>query len=390
VRPQLTYDPRTRTVLDVVTGGDGAHHTWVWNGHTWRAVEAQGGPPVVGLVLSEPVDGRAVLYGGVAQADQLTQRWFWTGSGWAEPSYPPAVAQAPTAGFGSAVAADRGSGGLVAMGGSLAEEETWVWTGTAWSQAFFTTPSPPARLSASMAYDPETRQTVMVGGRLRNGDLAIDMWAWRGSEWTQLVSGLPPPTLDAPMAWDQAHRQAVLLVPDGSGPLAAGQTWTWTATRGWSLVATPTSPPARVGSSMTFDPATGMVLLLVPCCAGATEVQSATCAWDGTTWHRLQTRHSPPLHASVAADPVHSRTVLIAACCGRYDDDAVGPPDTWTWDGQDWTRSTGRLPALQDVVALADDAAGTPLLVGRVAGAGPRHPLDGLWRWTGAAWERLL
>jgi hypothetical protein len=389
-RPQLTYDPRTRTVLDVVTAVDGAHRTWVWNGSTWRSVEAQGGPPVVGLVLSEPVDGRAVLYGGATETDQMTQRWFWTGGGWAEPAYPPAVAEAPTAGFGTAVAADRGSGGLVAMGGSQAEDETWVWTGTAWSRAFFTTPSPPPRLSASMAYDPVSRQALLVGGRLQNGDLAVDMWVWHGSEWSRVTGGLPPPTLDAPMAWDRSRQQAILLVADGSGPLAAGQTWTWTAARGWSLVATPTSPPARRGSTMTFDPATGMVLLLVPCCAGATEVRSQTWAWDGVTWHRLQTMHSPPLHAYVTADAAHGRTLLVAACCGRYDDDAVGPPDTWTWDGRDWTRMAVRLPALQDVAAVVDDANGTPLLVGRVAGAGPRHPLDGLWRWTGAAWERLL
>jgi hypothetical protein len=30
------------------------------------------------------------------------------------------------------------------------------------------------------------------------------------------------------------------------------------------------------------------------------------------------------------------------------------------------------------------------VLVGRVAGAGPDHPLDGVWRWTGAAWQRLF
>ncbi|HXA28295.1 MAG TPA: hypothetical protein VN193_06060 [Candidatus Angelobacter sp.] len=389
--PQLTYDPRSRTVLDVVTGFDGQHSTWAWDGSVWSEKEAGGGPPVVGMVLAEPVDGHAVLYGGTATADEFTQRWYWTGTGWAESIRPPAVAAQPAPVFAEAAATDPGSGGVVLFGGNQALDQTWVWSGSAWTQAFFTSPPPLPRMGASMAYDPVGRQALMVDGELADGTPAADMWAWGGHSWTQLhpPGGLPPPATLAPMAWDRAHGDAVLVVPSATGgPLPVLDTWVWDGAA-WSRHATAVSPPERSGSSMAFDPATGGVLLLVPCCQGSTTQQSETWRWDGAAWQRLQTRHAAPLHATVATDVVHGRVLLVASCCAGFDGGTVGPPQTWSWDGVDWTPLAGApLPALQDVGTLATDASGAVVLAGRLAGAGPRHPLDGVWRWTGAAWER--
>jgi hypothetical protein len=389
-RPQLAYDPRSHTVLDVVTGQDGSHSTWAWNGSFWSERETTGGPPVVGLVLPDPADGHAVLYGGVGEGDEFTQRWFWTGATWAESIRPPAIAQLPTAGSAAALAADPGLGGLVMFGGSQTLDETWVWTGATWSQAFSTVPGPPPREGASMAYDPVSRQAVMVGGRLGTGAPAEDMWTWQGSSWRRAGGGLPPASYQAPMAWDRVHHEAVLVLPDDTaGPLPSAQTWTWDGA-GWTRRAPAVSPPLRSGASMTFDPATAGVLLLVPCCPGSSNQRSQTWRWDGVSWQRLQTVHSPPGRALVAEDGLRNQTVAVTECCPGLDVGAVGPPQTWVWDGRDWTRSPAVLPALQNVSAVVTDAGGNALLVARVAGAGPRHPLDGLWRWTGVAWDRLM
>jgi hypothetical protein len=390
-RPRLTYDPRSRSVLDVVTGQDGRHYTYAWSGTAWSEKEAGGGPPVVGAVLPEPVDGHGVLYGGTAEADEYTQRWYWTGSGWAESTRPPAIADTPAAAFGAAVATDPGMGGLMMFGGSDAGDQTWVWTGWAWSQAFSSTPGPPPRQGASLAYDPVGKTAVLVGGRLDSGAEATDVWAWRGNAWRQVdsSSGPPPPSMAAPIAWDRARHQAVLVVPDPAGAINAAQTWTFDG-HAWTWQHPATAPVLRMGSSMTFDPATGGILLLVPCCPGTTTHISETWLWDGANWQRLQTLHSPPIRAFVAQDGFHNRTVLVSQCCDGFDSDSIGPPQTWVWDGTDWTRIEATLPALQDVGAVVTDAQGNALLVGRLAGAGPRHPWDGLWRWTGAAWERLV
>lgn len=391
--PQLTYDPRSRTVLDVVAGQDGQTYTYAWDGTTWAEKEAGGGPPVVGAVLPEPLDGHGVLYGGTAVADEYTQRWYWTGRSWAESVRPPAVAEVPAPSFAAAVSTEPSTGGLVMFGGSDAEDQTWIWTGYAWSQAFSSTPGPPPRQGASLVYDPVARRALLIGGRFDDGSRALDMWSWQGSAWrpVQVSGGLPPPTVSAPMAWDRTRNQAVLLVADtAAGPVGSAQTWTFDG-NAWIQQHPSTSPLLRPGSSMSFDPATGDVMLLVPCCSGTPTHISETWLWDGADWQRVQTGHSPPIRAYAAEDTVHNRTVLVSQCCDGFDADTIGPPQTWVWDGTDWTRvDTAPLPALQDVAAVASDAAGTPLLVARLAGAGPRHPWDGLWRWTGTGWVRLF
>ena len=394
-RPSLAYDPGTHAVLDVVGGESAGHRTWRFTpAYGWSEQLNAAAPPVVGLVLDEPVEGSAMLYGGLDQPTELTQRWFWSEGTWTESLQPPPLAALPAAGFGAAVAADPQSGGLVLFGGHDASDQTWVWSAGGWSLLFFTAPIPPPRLGASMAYDSTTRTALLVGGQLDDGALAGDMWQWRGDQWLRLhVSGVPPPTVDAPLAWDAARHQAVLLVADPTSPLPTADTWTWDESTGqWTEQHPPTSPPLRAESSLTFDPATGDVMLVVPCCAGAVEQLSETWTWDGTTWSRRQTLHQPPIHATVTADPARHRTLLVAACCGGFDPSStIGPPQTWSWDGNDWTRiAAAPLPALQDVAALVTDARGNPELIARVAGAGPRHPLDGLWQWTGARWLRLV
>jgi hypothetical protein len=393
-RPALAYDPASHAVLDVVTDDAGATHTWSFtSAHGWtRLPDAYAAPPVVGLVLAEPVDGRAMLYGGPDQAGALSQRWFWFDGAWTESLQPAPVAAVPTAGYGATVAADPTGGGLVLFGGSGALSQTWVWTGAGWWDEFFTAPIPAPRLGASMAYDPRSGTALLVGGRLADGTSAQDTWLWHGGTWSRLApDALPPPTVGAPMAWDAAHQEAVLLTFDESNGLPLAETWTWDGST-WTHREPSTSPPLRAESSMDFDPATGMVMLTVPCCRGALDQRTETWTWDGTTWARRPTFHQPPTHAVIAADPSHHRTLLVAACCNGFDPaTSIGAPQTWTWDGVDWKRVTGApLPALQDVAALTTDAHGTPLLVGRVAGAGPRHPLDGLWSWAGAGWVRLV
>jgi len=392
VRPALAYDPGSHAVLDVVVGDDGVHHTWSFtSAHGWAEASDAGGPAVVGLLVHDPVDGRAVLYGGASTGAALTQRWFWTGSVWTQSLQALASRAVPAAGFGSAVAADPRSEGLVLFGGAEATDQTWVWSGLSWSRQVVTGRMPPPRAGASMAYDPLRRATVLVGGRLADGSNAGDMWEWRDGAWSRLsVGGVPPPSVNGPMAWDWPRQQMVLLVPDGSQLLPTAQTWTWDGLV-WSQRHPALSAPLRSGASMTWDPATGEVLLTVPCCPGAFEQRTETWTWDGASWSRRQTLHSPPIPALVAEDDIHARTVLMAACCGGFDPaSTIGPPQTWVWDGSDWTRTSAALPALQDVAALATDLQGHTTLIARVAGAGPRHPLDGLWRWSGSAWVRLV
>ncbi|MHB1988456.1 MAG: kelch repeat-containing protein, partial [Acidimicrobiales bacterium] len=73
--------------------------------------------------------------------------------------------------------------------------------------------SPSARHGASMAYDPATGNMVLFGGG--SGDLP---------------------------------------------PILSGDTWNWNGTT-WAQQSPATSPPARFGASMAYDPATGNMVL---------------------------------------------------------------------------------------------------------------------------------
>ena len=115
-----------------------------------------------------------------------------------------------------------------------------------WTQASPTT-SPPARSTASMAYDPATGNMVLFGGYGSSGNLG-DTWTWNGVTWTQ-VSPTASPTarFGASMAFDPATGNMVLFGGvSGSGGIL-GDTWTWMTTV--TAPSSPTGLTATGGSS---------------------------------------------------------------------------------------------------------------------------------------------
>ena len=88
----------------------------------------------------------------------------------------------------------------------MINSDTWVWDGSNWTEQFPAT-SPPARDSASMAYDPATGNMVLFGG-FEEGDLS-DTWVWDGTNWTEQFPATSPPAHgdSASMAYDPATGQ---------------------------------------------------------------------------------------------------------------------------------------------------------------------------------------
>src|SRR5580698_2915361 len=147
-----------------------------------------------------------------------------------------------------------------------------------------------------MAYDPATGQLVLFGGEGNSGVLA-DTWTWDGSTWTELSPATSPSARDlASMAYDPGTGQLVLFGgEDSNGALA--DTWTWglppPASYGWAQLSPTTSPPARYGAAMTYDPATGQ-LLLVGGVGNSGGLLSDTWTWSGSKWTELSPASSPP------------------------------------------------------------------------------------------------
>src|SRR5664280_2625583 len=121
--------------------------------------------------------------------------------------------------------------------------------------------SPSARFGASMAYDPATGDMVLFGGENSSATGFLnDTWTWNGTTWAEQLPGTSPSARDgASMAYDPATGDMVLFGGGGdSGYLS--DTWTWNGTT-WAEQLPGTSPPTRYGASMAYDPATGDMVL---------------------------------------------------------------------------------------------------------------------------------
>jgi hypothetical protein len=273
--PVMAYDPATSQLVLFGTfsgSGDTSTTTWVWDGTSWARISSTGPPALFGASMAyDPATSQLVLFGGEGGGDSYPgDTWAWDGTSWARISstgppgrlvasmaYDPATSQLVL--FGGAGIGDNGSSPL---------GDTWAWDGTTWAQ-LFPSLSPSARIGASMAYDPATSQLVLFGGDDDDGgsvDYLGDTWAWNGTTWAQLSPAQSPPArVVASMAYDPAISQLVLFggEDDDDGSIGyLGDTWAWNGTTWAQLPISPAqSPPARGLPSMAYDPATGQLML---------------------------------------------------------------------------------------------------------------------------------
>src|SRR5262249_33986299 len=106
-------------------------------------------------------------------------------------------------------------------------------------------------------------------------------------------------------------------------------TWIWH--NGWQQFSPPKSPSARSGPALTFDGATGNIVLF----GGIDSTHKSlndTWTWDGKTWTQQFPSVAPPSRRSdgpsMAYLPSIRRVVLFG---GVQDRTPLG--DTWVWDG---------------------------------------------------------
>src|ERR1035437_6129727 len=176
------------------SGGSSFADAWAYDGTSWTQQIPATSPPAryVASMAYDPATGQMVLFGGVGNS-YFADTWTF--------GYPPGttnnwVSQSPTASpharDGASMAYDPATGQMVLFGGVYYNSsgifgDTWAYNGTTWTQQF-PTHSPPARYSASMAYDPATAQMILFGGYGNT-----DTWAYNGTTWTQQSPTASPP-----------------------------------------------------------------------------------------------------------------------------------------------------------------------------------------------------
>jgi hypothetical protein len=264
--------------------------TWTRTGTTWtlhhpsRSPSARTGASMV----FDPATGQLLLFGGSATTGTgfSNQTWTWNGSNWTQ-LHP---ATSPPGREDQQMAYDAATQTVVLFSGFHGTgywDDTWSWNGTTWTK--LTTPAPPmGRDSAAFVYDPATSQVILFGGFRGTGYAPGDTWAWTGTKWTQLSPAHSPgiEVFARQAAYDTASNQLLAFGGDAGHNTFLNKTWMWTGTD-WKQLSPATLPPPRAYGAMTFDSATGQVVLFSGSENALTSFPTTTWAWNGSTWSQI-------------------------------------------------------------------------------------------------------
>jgi hypothetical protein len=233
------YDPALRLVL--LFGGHGAPgtdltDTWAWDGASWHEMDkgsgAQG-PRSDASMTWDPALNEMVLVAG-GPGDAATTTWVWGRTHWMRlqsglPFPPAALSVAFDPGAHALIAVATGQVPVSAPG---SRTQTWAWDGGAWRR-IATRSDPVAGVVVGLGWDPSTHRLLMFGAGTTFSDPGR-LWAWNGTQWTQVPRTLGVPILDGAL---MSTDTALLLVgaldtsPQRPAPI---KVWSW-ADASWRL-----------------------------------------------------------------------------------------------------------------------------------------------------------
>ena len=158
--------------------------------------------------------GELVVFGGINNGGFLGDTWTWDATEWTQRTSP----TSPSARKNPVVAYDAARGRIVLFGGfgnSGLLQDTWEWDGNQWTEH---TPTnlPEARSQHMLAYDAAGRRVVLLGGRGGSSNAVIeDMWAWDGTEWSELnPTHMPNLETVRAMSYDTTRQRLICIATD--------------------------------------------------------------------------------------------------------------------------------------------------------------------------------
>ena len=191
------------------------------------------------------------------------------------------------------------------------------------------------------------------------------------------------------MKFTQSHTlsRSLLLLVCCCGAIALGYAGTIGApdSASWVRLSPATSPPVRSYFAMTYDAASGKIIVFGG--SSPNGYLNDTWTFDGVTWTQVATDTPPPPRsaAQMAYDGVTHQVVLF----GGYDGtNYLG--DTWLWNGRtsQWRRArTAHRPTPVTGPMLFSDPNGRVDLFGGFDGH--FYQLT-MWQWTGSDWTQLF
>ena len=282
----------------------------------------------------------------------------------------------------ASIAYDPGSRQLLLFGiteGDL-KPTTWTWNGRSWTQQ--RPRSSPALPNGSLAYDWVTSSIIFFGGTYPGRE--SETWAWKDLTWVLLHPPAEPiepaSAYTFTLASDARSRRVLAFGGCCAQSTLPSQTWAWNGVT-WSRLQPATAPSNRVGVNMAWDSAIQRIVLFGGYVNGSGNQSNELWVWDGASWIRQYPYSTPPpelANAAIAYDGAHKNIVLLFRS-GKYD------VETWTWDGQNWTpQHPAAVPPATVAYSMAwDEATGQLVLFDLVSVVAPQT-----WIWTGSNWER--
>lgn len=272
---------------------------------------------------------------------------------------------------------DGASGRLMVFGGTDRNNQvqfgdTWEWDGTNWVR-LDGGPSPSPRNGASVAWDPTTKELVLVGGvGTRNGTNFIysDTWTWNGTTWAPAAPR--PDELTGTIAWDPATAQ-LLLIAAGRNPT----TWVWDSSTWQPMmndgIRDPNRPTGAV--EMAFDPTRRQLLMAYG--TGVTPPQ--LYAWNGSIWAPLGLSLPTRSNAAVGLVTDQKSGHLMA----------VVAEGTFELTPNGWSKlsSAGSVESRVFAAVAYDPSLDVPIVFGGMSTL-TSALLEGGFAWKGAAWQR--
>lgn len=250
---------------------------------------------------------------------------------------------------------------------------------------------PPGATASALAYDEARGELVLSGGATSAGFLST--WIRREATWRRLETATQPPErYGAVMVYDAGREETVLfggygLSADGGGTIALRDTWVWNGTI-WRQAMPPAAPTPRAFAAMAYDRVRGKVVLFggrgISDTGEPFSYLGDTWTWDGNNWTRESPAVAPAARnsAGMVFDEARGETLLFGGDAG-----GSSASETWTWDGAAWTqRSPTRAPQARTDFGIAYD----PIRQRVVVFSGVDQALfHDTWVWDGSDWTQV-
>lgn len=292
-------------------------------------------PPLHGEAMTfDPVRGRIVAFGGVADQTWLEGTWEWNDPAWHRVD---AGAPAPALRSGHAMLYHPDDGAVYVFGGMHAPPveqrcDAWRYADRIWERIFDGPCMTERTVNASLVFDTRTHAMLLLEGPAVATQEAqpLRMWRWTGNDWSLVDASGPKRTGFSAAVYDE--RRQVLVVPVLFGGSDAG-VWEWNGST-WRHNAAPGGPATRQTYSLVYDTARGRIVLAGGQGSSRGPYFDDVWSWDGKTWAPIET--SPSRHPAGRAgawllnDPDHRRLLYL----GGYNDAVL--QDLWSLDASGW------------------------------------------------------